>query len=392
MPLSPAAAAFRSRIQVEPVPGSRLVNLHFRAYDPQVAADAVNTLGAALHRAVAGAALHDLDRGDGLALGPAQGAAGQGRGRGEGAPGVPRARGAREPGGAQGLVEQKLETLNGAVLDARTERIAKETLYNQIAIAGPGTDRELRARARERAGAGAEDRARLAPEGGGAARRDARRPAPRHGARARRRSGRPQEKIRAEIRNVARAAESEYRTALAQEARLAASLESVKGEAQDTNRKSIEYMVLQARGRDQPPALPGPAHEDQADRARDRAQDHEHPRGREGRDAARPDRPATRRATTSWRSSLGLLLGIGLALGFEHLDNTFKTPEDVKEHLGCRSWAWCPTWRSSRRPGARRPRPPSREEPELGGGRRLPRAAHEPDLLLGRDDAAAPSW
>ena len=36
--------AFRSRIQVEPVPGSRLVNLHFRAYDPQVAADAVNTL------------------------------------------------------------------------------------------------------------------------------------------------------------------------------------------------------------------------------------------------------------------------------------------------------------------------------------------------------------
>jgi capsular exopolysaccharide synthesis family protein len=30
---------------------------------------------------------------------------------------------------------------------------------------------------------------------------------------------------------------------------------------------------------------------------------------------------------------LGLLVGVGLALGFEHLDNTFKTPEDVKEHL-----------------------------------------------------------
>jgi capsular exopolysaccharide synthesis family protein len=30
---------------------------------------------------------------------------------------------------------------------------------------------------------------------------------------------------------------------------------------------------------------------------------------------------------------LGLLVGIGLALGFEHLDNTFKTPEDVKAHL-----------------------------------------------------------
>ncbi len=35
LPLSPAAAAFRSRIDVDPLPGSRLVNLHFRAYDPR---------------------------------------------------------------------------------------------------------------------------------------------------------------------------------------------------------------------------------------------------------------------------------------------------------------------------------------------------------------------
>jgi uncharacterized protein involved in exopolysaccharide biosynthesis len=35
LPLSPAAGAFRSRINVDPIPGSRLVNLHFRAYDPQ---------------------------------------------------------------------------------------------------------------------------------------------------------------------------------------------------------------------------------------------------------------------------------------------------------------------------------------------------------------------
>src|SRR5512139_540778 len=42
--LSPAAAAFRSRVQVEPVPGSRLVNLHFSAYDPRVASNAVNSL------------------------------------------------------------------------------------------------------------------------------------------------------------------------------------------------------------------------------------------------------------------------------------------------------------------------------------------------------------
>ena len=47
------------------------------------------------------------------------------------------------------------------------------------------------------------------------------------------------------MRNVTRAAESDYRTALARESRLAASLEAVKGEAQDTNRKSIEYLAKQ---------------------------------------------------------------------------------------------------------------------------------------------------
>src|SRR5260370_23606516 len=44
IPLSPAVAAFRSRVTVEPVPGSRLVNLRFTAYDPALAAQAVNAL------------------------------------------------------------------------------------------------------------------------------------------------------------------------------------------------------------------------------------------------------------------------------------------------------------------------------------------------------------
>src|SRR6185436_4989685 len=44
MPLTPAAAAFRSRLILEPLTGSRLVNLRFRAYDPKIAQQAVNTL------------------------------------------------------------------------------------------------------------------------------------------------------------------------------------------------------------------------------------------------------------------------------------------------------------------------------------------------------------
>src|SRR5688572_5281178 len=44
MPLSPAAAAVRSRVAIEPLPGGRLVNLHFRAYEPVVAGRAANAL------------------------------------------------------------------------------------------------------------------------------------------------------------------------------------------------------------------------------------------------------------------------------------------------------------------------------------------------------------
>src|SRR5262245_42899261 len=41
IPLSPAVAAFRSRLRVEPLPGSRLVNLRFTAYNAPIAAEAV---------------------------------------------------------------------------------------------------------------------------------------------------------------------------------------------------------------------------------------------------------------------------------------------------------------------------------------------------------------
>src|SRR5687767_1810427 len=44
MPLSPAAAALRSRLRIEPLPGGRLVNLRFNAYDPSLAALVANTL------------------------------------------------------------------------------------------------------------------------------------------------------------------------------------------------------------------------------------------------------------------------------------------------------------------------------------------------------------
>jgi exopolysaccharide transport family protein len=331
IPLSPAAAAFRSRVQVEPVAGSRLVNLHFRAYEPQVAADAANALAqlyieqslelrfnvsteatgwlsARLKEQqakvdAAEKALQDYREKQGLV-----------------------AHGERE-----GLVDQRLATLQGAVLDARTERIAKETLYNQISSLGPGQlesfplvlgSEAVRALRNELAALQKEE-ALLAESLGD-----------RHPEmqRVRGQIRTTQDKIRAEMRNVARAAESEYRTALARESRLAASLDAVKGEAQDANRKSIEYLALQREVESNQKL-----YEELLTRTKQTGLEIELKTTniRIIEKAERPRRPVIPMKTRSYQVAVivGLLLGIALALGFEHMDNTFKTPEDVREKL-----------------------------------------------------------
>ena len=132
MPLSPAVAAFRSRVTVEPVAGSRLVNLRFTAYDPQVAAQAANTL-AQLYieqslefrfttSTEATGWLGDRIKEQQLKLEFAEKAL----------------QAYREKEGLvnleerQNLIDQKLSTLSTAVLEARTERISKEAQLNQM--------------------------------------------------------------------------------------------------------------------------------------------------------------------------------------------------------------------------------------------------------------------
>jgi uncharacterized protein involved in exopolysaccharide biosynthesis len=247
MPLPTAAAAFRSRIQVEPVPGSRLVNLHFRAYDPQVAASAVNAL-AQLYieqslelrfttSTEATGWLSDRLKEQQAKIDASERALQEYREK-EGFVGQE----SREE-----LVTQKLGTLNGALLEARTDRIAKETLYNQIASMGPSqiesfplvmSSTQVQALKndlldlRKREAAMSEALGDKHPDM----------------VNVRIQIRQAEERIRGEMRNVTRAAESEYRTAVARESRLAANLETVKAEAQDSNRKS-QYMAKKRSSR-----------------------------------------------------------------------------------------------------------------------------------------------
>jgi capsular exopolysaccharide synthesis family protein len=332
MPLSPVVAAFQSRLAVDPLAGSRLVNLRFVAYDPTLAAQVVNSL-ALLYieqsldfryttsseatgwlserqqeqkRKVEEAerALQDYSEREGLVNFEEK----------------------------QSLVEQKLQTFAAAAMNARTERITKEALYNQMRslplsqlesvslVASSPTVVPLRehleelrrqqSQLSETLGEKHPDLIKVNEEIRGT-----------------------EEKLRAEIQFIQRSVESDYRASLQQESSLEANLNAAKQEALEVNRKAIEFGVLkrevesnQQLFRDLTNRTKQTGLESQLTSTNIRiVEKAEVPRG--------PIAPLRSRVY-GYALVIGIALGIGLAVIFEQLDNTLKTPEDVKRVLG----------------------------------------------------------
>jgi exopolysaccharide transport family protein len=332
MPLSPAVATFRSRVTVEPVAGSRLVNLRFVAYDPGLATQAANLL-AQLYieqsmefryttSSEATGWLGDRIKEQQEKLQAAE----------------KTLQTYREKEGflnfeeRQGLVDQKLTALSTAVLQARTERIGKEAAYNQMRNLGPNQlesfpmvmgSSVIQLLKTELAELHKEE-ARLSDSLGD-----------RHPdmVKLRTQIRTTDEKIRGEMRNVVRSLEAEYRTAASQENSLQANLDVAKQEALELNRKAIEFGVLK-RDVESNQQM----YKDLLTRNKqtDLESELKTTNIRIVEKAEVPRGPISPQRTRNYQLALflGLALGLALTAFFEHMDNTFKTPEDVKEHLG----------------------------------------------------------
>jgi len=347
--LSPAIRAFRSRLSVEPLPQSNLVNLRFAAYDPEIAAAAANALAEAYIRATL--TLRSTTTSEATSWLGAR--LGDQRGRIEQAEQALQAYEEREGmvnlEEREQLVEQKLETLHGALMEARTERMAKETLYNEIAAvprseleAYPlvmnngliqglrGELAELERDRRRRSGTLGErhpDMLRLQAD-----------------------IEEIQAKIEAETGKLVRSLENGYGTALRQEENLQASLEPVQREMQEIKRKAVEYRVLKREveanqqlfknlmNRNVETGLEG---ELEATNLRivERAEV--------------PGSPFSPRRARNYQLALllGLALGLGLVFVVEQMDNSVKTPEDVKESLDLPFLGMIPDWSVGRSQG-----------------------------------------
>ena len=387
--LSPAVAAFRSRVTVEPVTGSRLVNLRFTAYEPKLAADVANKLAESYIKQ----SLEFRFTTSKEATGWLDEHIGKQQEKVEIAEKALQAY--REKEGflnfeeRQSLVDQKLNTLATAALTARTERIGREALLNQMRnlgsnqlesfplVIGNTVVQSLRTELSDLQ----KEYAKLSETLGD-----------KHPdlVRVRNSIHTTEEKLRNEMRNVVRSVETEYRTAASQEASLQAGLEAAKQEALEVNRKAIEFSSLKRELETNQQLYKELL---TRNKQTNLEQDLQTTNIRIVEKAEPPRSPISPQRMRNYQLALliGLALGIGLTVFFEHLDNTLKTPEDVKEHLGpALSRHGAGRWRQERShqlPASLAAHP---EEPAVGGGRGLPCAAHEPDLLVRRDDRSCP--
>ena len=323
------ADAFLGRVQVVPVRGSRLVDVYFVSADPEFAARAVNVLAEEYVNENLDFRLQNTDKTlqwltEEVAKQQSVVQASE-RMLAE----------YRENQNAisledrQNIIVSRLNQVNDAASHARTNRIQKEALYNQVAatkdreglsqIASNPFVQQLKTRIVELQ----RDRVRL-EERYGEKHPDVQRV-----------NGQIQDAQRqldAEIERSVAAIKADYQAALDEEKQLSADLEGQKAQATDLNRKSIDYSVLQREAESNRQVYESLLQREKelrvvsnsrANNVRllDRA---EVPGG--------PFTPNTRRA---WMMALLFGLGIGIAAAFaiDYVDDTVKTPEDVTWRL-----------------------------------------------------------
>ena len=234
----------------------------------------------------------------------------------------------------QNIVVQRLADLNAAVTKARTERIGKEALYQQLSslqtnraaldtfpailsntfiqqLKGQLADlQRQRAQMSDRLGEKHPDMIKLASA-----------------------IESTQARLDGEIGKVVQSVRNEFLSAQSQERSLAADLERQKTDALALNRKEIAYSVLwrEAESNKQ-------IYESLMQRAKETGISGELKTSniRVVDQAETPRSPVRPNKTTNLFLGLlgGAMFGIGLAFFYEYLDARIKNPDEIKQHLG----------------------------------------------------------
>jgi len=329
---SALVAGFIGRVSVDPVRGSHLVDVTFAAEDPKFAAEAVNTL---IDEYVSENLEIKLRSTQGMLDWLDKELANQQKRVEESERALAEYRekeNALSLDDKQNIVLSRLNQLNDAQTRARTARVQKESLYNQVKSISSGTAPDAipiiaqNPTVQDRKGKLSElqrEKAKLLERYGdrhpqvvniNASLSDA------------------QRQLDLELALAVQSVRNEYETALLEERTLSKNLEGAKVEATDLNRKGIGYGVMEREAKSNRQVYEALLTREKELRVSANSRTNNI---RVVDRAEIPRSPLTPGGRRTWLMSVlvGLTLSVAVALSLDYMNDTIKTPEDVTRRL-----------------------------------------------------------
>jgi succinoglycan biosynthesis transport protein ExoP len=324
--------SFLGRVAVNPVTGSRLVDVTFDAMDPKFAAAAVNALvdeyveqNLAVKLQSTQNMLEWLDKELVKQQNKVQ--------ESEAALANYRARqNAMSLDDKQNIVLSRLNALNDSVMKSHSNRIQKEALYNQVKAAGPGAGADMIPAISQNT-AVQTLKAQIAEQ-----QRERIRLSERYGDKwpaliqATTKLAELQRQLDVEIARALQQVKNEYETSVLEEQTYSRNLEAAKADVQDLSRKSVDYNVMEREAESN-----RQVYQSLLQRANElRVSSNSHANNVRVVDHAEvPKSPLAPTGRRTWLMAVavGLVLSIGVAFGLDYMNDTIKTPEDVTQRL-----------------------------------------------------------
>jgi polysaccharide biosynthesis transport protein len=346
---SALVSGFISRVSVEPVRGSHLVDVSFVSEDPKFAAQGVNAL---IDEYVNQNLELKLQSTQGMLDWLDKELETQQKRVEESERGLAEYRekeNALSLDDKQNIIVSRLNQLNDAVTRARTERVQKESLYDQVKAISSGTAPDaIPAIATNAAVASAKaklselqrEKAKLLERyqdkhpqviNVNAALQDA------------------QRQLDFEIARAVQSVKNEYETAVLQERTLARNLDGAKAEAQDLNRKGIGYGVMEREAKSNREVYQSLLTREKELRVSANSRTN-NVRVVDRAETPRAPITAGGRRTVLMSMFIGLVLAVAVALGLDYMNDTIKTPEDVTRRLKLPFLGLVPTVRGDKHP------------------------------------------
>jgi succinoglycan biosynthesis transport protein ExoP len=325
-------SAFVSRVEVNPIRGSRLVFVSFTAMDPAFAADAVNALvDEYVEQNLQVRVRSSQNMLDWLAneiqkqqakVQQSEQALSDYRDR----------QNALSLDDKQNIVTQRLTQLNDALIAARTKKVQREALYNQVrAMAATTTPDAIPAIAQSGQIAGLKSQiADLQQQRVSLAEKFGEKWPAVQAVNAKLVEARSQ--LQAETARAMQSIKYDYDTAVLEERTLSANLDAAKTDAQELSRKSVGYNVMEREAKSNRQVYESLlAREKELSVASNSRANNVRVIDR----AEVPKAPITPGGRRTWLLSLavGLGLAIAVAFGLDYMNDTIKTPEDVSQRL-----------------------------------------------------------